>query len=226
MKNNSHNIVSEQMKLYYLETAKYYTLNPESMKEPDIPSNDNKIISKYLDNFGEGHLIDIGCGNGVWVPKYYRNIKNFSFLDSSKIVLELCKARVKKIGLIEKSLFINCDVNNYKFPKNYYDAAFVGFLISHFDKKAEYNFLIKMKETIKPNGRIAIVDSIFTREIYKARRVKRGIITRKINGKTYNIYKNYFIKDELETLLQQNGFVVENNYFGSKVVFVIARNLK
>ena len=60
----------------------------------------------------------------------------------------------------------------------------------------------------------------------KARGIKKGIITRKLNGKTYKIYKNYYEKNELENLLKENAFEVENNYFGSKVVFVIAKNIK
>ena len=222
--NNAH--ILKEMEDYYSETARWYKLNGATINEPDIPDIDNKYISSHLWEFGAGHLIDIACGSGIWLPKYYRNVREFTFLDRSRCILDLCKDRVEDMHLQNVSRFINCDIHEYEFMQDTYDSAFVGFLLSHLRADEEIKIFAKIKNSVKRNGKVVFIDSVLTPEILEKRRLKRGIIVRSANDKEYSIYKNYFEKNELERLLRANGFKIAQSYFGSKVTLVIGVNLK
>ena len=70
---------------YYDERAreydKIYIGEGPAIPEPDIYKNNVKKISDMASTFGKGHLTDIGCGTGFWLPYYGSNTSGYFFLD-------------------------------------------------------------------------------------------------------------------------------------------------
>jgi len=70
---------------YYDERAEEYD-EIYGGKGPAIPDsdaykNDVTKIKQMVSEFGRGHLIDIGCGTGFWLPYYAQNCSQITLIE-------------------------------------------------------------------------------------------------------------------------------------------------
>ncbi len=102
--------LKQEMMSYYDERAQEYD-EIYIGKGPAIPGsaaykNDVTKISEMISAFGRGHLIDIGCGTGFWLPHYARNCSRITLIEQSENMLSECRRRVDKFGLKGKCHFL------------------------------------------------------------------------------------------------------------------------
>jgi ubiquinone/menaquinone biosynthesis C-methylase UbiE len=137
-------------------------------------------------------------------------------------MLDECKHKVDKYGLRDKSCFIKSDILEYEFAKNEkYDCVLIGFLLSHFTRSQEETFFKKLKAVLNKGAEILIIDSTWTKVRAKNQN-KEDISERRLNdGRTFKIYKRYFDAGDLAALLDRNGFIVKNDFFGYSFTAVI-----
>ena len=79
-------IIREMMSYYDERAEEYdeiYLGKGHTTIDADVYRKDVAKVSKMVSKFGKGHLIDIACGAGFWLPNYARNCNQITFLDPS-----------------------------------------------------------------------------------------------------------------------------------------------
>ena len=209
---------------YYDERAQEYE-EIYSGKGPDIPDpalykNDVEKITRIVSALGNGHLIDIGCGTGFWLPFYGPNCSQITLIDQSEKMLSECRKTIDKWGLKDKCDFIKGSFLEVTLDDCLFDSALAGFLVSHFTLEGEQSFFAKLKKILKPEAKFIFIDSAWTtkRQPY---REKEGLLRRILNdGRTFTIYKRYFDKSDVEELFRKYRFKLDSLYVGN--VFLVA----
>jgi ubiquinone/menaquinone biosynthesis C-methylase UbiE len=220
-----NNIIREMMS-YYDERAdtydEIYLGRGHTTIDPDVYQKDVATVSTMVSDFGKGHLIDIACGAGFWLPYYAWNCSQITFLDQSEKMLSKCKERVETLGLTTLSNFVQGDFLDVKLELAQYDCALVGFFLSHLASEQEKAFFGRL-EILKPNPQLMVIDSAWNkrRQRYRA---KEGIQERVLNdGQVFKIYKRYFEEADVEGMFERYGFAVVSCYVGEALIAAVAK---
>lgn len=215
-----------EMLTYYEERASEYD-EVYLGKGPAMPGyarqyiNDVAHISRLVAGFGHGQLIDIACGPGFWAPHYARNAERITFLDQSEKVLAECRKRVAAVPLSAAPHFIRGNFFNTPLEPSAYDCALAGFLLSHLTRDEEERFFGRLKEILKPQAELMLIDSLWNEERRK-HRTKEGFEERTLNdGRRFKVYKRYLAEAELCEMLELWRFSIRQLYVGD--VFIAAR---
>jgi len=219
----------KEMMVYYNERAKEYDEvyigKGPAIPYPDACRNDVSKIKKMVSSFGKGHLIDIGCGTGFWLPYYSQNCSKITLIDQSEEMILECKERVDKLRLKNRCDFVQGDFFEVEFENCLFESVVTGFFISHITSELEQVFFAKLNKILKPNAQLMIIDSAWSskREQY---RKKEGIQKRVLNnGRIFTIYKRYFNGSDIEEILERHRFKLKSSYIGD-VFLVIIGNKK
>lgn len=113
VKGAKHESVEKSMLEYYDARAEEYDDifsggGPASCK-PHVYRKDITALFELLSGFGEGKVIDIGCGTGYWLKGYYQRCREFTFLDAEPNMLRKCRERVQHYQLMNCAEFIRED---------------------------------------------------------------------------------------------------------------------
>jgi len=218
-------IIREMMSYYDERAEEYdeiYLGKGHTTIDPDVYRKDVAKVSEMVSRFGKGHLIDIGCGAGFWLPSYARNCNQITFLDQSERMLSKCKDRVEQLGLANTSRFIQGDFLDVNLETLKYDCALVGFLLSHLTFQQEEVFFGKLEEILETNPQLMFIDSVWNarRQQY---REKEGIQERVLSdGRIFRIYKRYFERPDVEEMFKRYDFRIESCYAGDALIAAIA----
>ncbi|MDH4137609.1 MAG: class I SAM-dependent methyltransferase [Anaerolineae bacterium] len=215
-----------EMMVYYDERAEEYDQiywgKGHATIDPDAYKKDVAKASEMVSRFGKGHLIDIACGTGFWLPSYARNCHQITFLDQSERMLSICRDRVKELGLTHAARFIQGDFLDASLGTSEYDCALVGFLLSHLTFQQEKVFFERLEGILKANPQLMLIDSVWN-ERRQQYREKEGIQERVLSdGRLFRIYKRYFEKPDIEEMLERYDFRMESCYVGDALIAAIA----
>jgi len=183
-------------------------------------------ISRMAAGFGSGHLIDIACGTGFWAPHYARNCAWITFLDQSERMLSECRKRVQESGIETTVRFIRGNIFDEEMEASVFDCALIGFLLSHLSAEREGALFKKLKEILKPDARLMVIESVWS-EKRKGYRQKTGIENRVLNdGRSFRVYKKYFEQTEVEEMLESHLFAIESIYVGEMLIAAVAERTR
>jgi ubiquinone/menaquinone biosynthesis C-methylase UbiE len=218
-------IIREMMSYYDERAEEYdeiYLGKGHSTIDADVYRKDVAKVSELVSRFGKGHLIDIACGAGFWLPNYARNCNQITFLDQSARMLSKCKDRVEELGLADISSFIQGDFLDVNLEASKYDCALVGFLLSHLTLDQEKTFFRKLEGILKTNPRLMFIDSAWNKRRQRYRE-KEAVQERVLNeGRIFRVYKRYFDKSDVEEMFKRYKFEVVSYYIGEALIAAIA----
>ena len=219
------NIILEMMSYYDERAEEYdeiYLGKSHTTIDADVYRKDVAKISEMVSRFGKGHLIDIACGAGFWLPNYARNCNQITFLDQSARMLSKCKNRVEELGLADISSFIQGDFLDIKLEASKYDCALVGFLLSHLTLEQEKTFFKKLEENLKANPQLMFIESAWNKRRQRYQE-KEGVQERVLNNdRIFRVYKRYFDKPAVEEMFEWYKFEVISYYTGEAIIAAIA----
>ncbi|HIB32425.1 MAG TPA: class I SAM-dependent methyltransferase [Candidatus Marinimicrobia bacterium] len=204
---------------YYTHRAaefdeKYKGRGPASILDPQAYQDEVKILSDIVRATCSGNLLDMACGTAFWLPHYAGNCSHITLFDQSEGMLSHARDRAVSLGIIEQTAMISGDALSYQFSENTFDMVLVAFLISHFTDDQEARFFRMLKSIIKPNGKVLVLDSVWSDARGQARK-KEGIQSRSIgDGREFQVYKKYFTEQDLSLFIKKHGIGLSVGYFG------------
>ena len=220
-------IIREMMSYYDERAEEYdeiYLGKSHTTIDADVYRKDVAKVSEMVSRFGKGHLIDIACGAGFWLPNYARNCNQITFLDQSARMLSKCKDRVEELGLADISSFIQGDFLDIKLEASQYDCALVGFLLGHLTLEQEKAFFRKLGENLKANPQLMFIESAWNKRRQRYQE-KEGVQERVLNnGRIFRVYKRYFDKPAVEEMFEWYKFEVISYYTGEAIIAAIAES--
>jgi ubiquinone/menaquinone biosynthesis C-methylase UbiE len=220
--------LQREMLVYYDERAEEYDdvyrgAGPAIQRYADQYRRNTTEVCEIVAGFGYGHLIDIACGTGFWAPHYARNCERFTFVDQSEGMLAECKRRIKGLGLMDVSRFLQGNIFDVARESAPYDCAMAGFLLSHFTSEQEDAFFQKLKAVLKPSAQVMIVDSYWSARRQAEGRKKEGEQERTLNdGRAFKIYKKYFDESDIERMLARHQFTCKSLHIGDTFIAAAA----
>jgi len=218
--------LNKEMMSYYDTRAPEYDeiyigKGPASIPDPDLYRKETEIISKVVQGYGQGHLIDIGCGSGYWLSHYGNNPLRIALLDHSEKMLSQCRKRVRSLRLEDRCYFIQGDFFEATLDENSFDSALIGFFISHLSLNLQRTFFSKLKRILKDNGQLMIIDSAWSSQRMRTRK-KEGMQKRTLNdGRAYALYKRYFDKSDIESMFKRYRLRLKSCWTGD--AFLVAQ---
>ena len=222
-------IIREMMSYYDERAEEYdeiYLGKSHTTINADVYRKDVANVSEMVSRFGKGHLIDIACGAGFWLPNYARNCNQITFLDQSARMLSKCKDRVEELGLADISSFIQGDFLDIKLEASKYDCALVGFLLSHITLEQEKTFFRKLEENLKAKPQLMFIESAWNKRRQRYQE-KEGVQERVLNNdRIFRVYKRYFDKPAVEEMFEWYKFEVISYYTGEAIIAAIAEGCR
>lgn len=178
--------LSEKSKNYYEENDIYEIFSiaedyPNKIYECLVPQIKNKIV------------LDLGCGTGKFMQKFYDKATKYYGLDLSDQQLNIAKRKVDS-NSVE---FICCSAENIPLPDNSVDiiiATWVLGTILELDRRNKV--LAEMRRVLKGNGSIYLVENDTGGEFEKIR----------------NRYPNIQRTKEYNDWIEGNGFSCYNKF--------------
>ena len=117
---------------------------------------------------------------------------------------------------------IRADLFELPLGSSVYDGAIVGFLLSHLTTEEIDAFFDRLKTILKLVAELAIFDSVWS-PVRSPHREKQGFEERFLNdGRSFQVYKNYFERTEFEDIFEKQGFKIRSSYTGKVFIAAIA----
>lgn len=175
----------------------------------------------------DDHVLDIGCGNGRFYPLIKERHAKYTGIDySAKLILNAKR-------LYPDADFLVSDGKTIPFPDHSFDIVYSFAVLHHLPSEAlRAKFIQEIERVLHPDGILVLTVWNLWRAKYFGRLFKTAF--EKILGKnTLDIgdvmltfgkekhprYLHAFTENELRTLLEENGFVLQG-------IDIIARNSK
>ncbi len=219
----------QELMRYYDERApeydEVYLGKSPGIPEPEFYKQDVEEISEICTRFGRGHLVDIACGTGFWLPYYINNCTSVTLVDQSRQMLVECQKRINGLDRHANVRFMKGNFFRLRFFLETFDVALIAFFISHLTEEMVEVFFSKIKRLLKPGAEILWIDGAWSAK--RARyREKEGIQRRELNnGQEFNIFKKYYDEDDIKMLLKKHLFGLHSVYIGD-VFFAVRAVLK
>ncbi len=185
------------MNEYYNERAEefdeIYTLGkpPGTVTDPELYKEEARSLGNLVREHCRGSILDIPCGTGYWLQFYAADCSAISLVDQSENMLREGREKAQEHGVESITTFMKSDALEVKFEDRSFDSVLVGFFLSHVSDSQIDLFFNRLRNALKPGGRVLILDSNWTR--HRGSRPKEGTTVRTLNdGRQYEIYKRYF----------------------------------
>jgi ubiquinone/menaquinone biosynthesis C-methylase UbiE len=169
-----------------------------------------------------GNVLEIAAGTGIWTEAVIKTANALTALDSSKEMLEKCKAR---LGKNPKIRYVVTDFFDWA-PDQAYDAVTFSFMISHVPASKLQKFVRKISRCLRHGGRIFFVDQQ-TQAIKNEDLVQPGgeVAWRTLeNGKRFKVIKHFYTQDEIRESFRAHGINVKIN--NTPTHFFLVRGVK
>jgi len=195
---------------YYRARAPEY----EQIYYRDVPERRREIENhcKYLERIAKDKIVlDLACGTGYWT-RIAANSAN-QVIGGDLAVEMIHQARQK--NYCASTNFVACDLYHLPFQSKSFDLVILGFWLSHEPRQNFSRLFEIISDPLNKNGQIWMIDNNLPAEGAQIDSVRidedgNNFKLRKLaDGTEYVILKNYFTKQELETILA-NRFQITN----------------
>jgi ubiquinone/menaquinone biosynthesis C-methylase UbiE len=152
-----------------------------------------------------GDVLELACGTGLWTQHLVRHHSSVVAVDASPEAIAINRRRVQSDAVA----YVVADLFTWQ-PEARFDAAFFGFWLSHVPLNEFERFWAKVAASLKPKGRVFLVDSLFEQASTARDHApldQSGLVQRRLNdGREYTIVKVFYEPASLERRLSSLGW--------------------
>lgn len=178
-------------------------------------SYDGFEIDKFLTKIREnGSILDIGCGTGEFLKVGDKYHFKMTGIDISEIMVEFAKEQVPNANVLKMGVYHLEDLEEQ------YDGIQSSYVFVHVPREKIENETRQISQRLNSNG---IFYGVFTSEL--------GGVQQEFLEGDINYYPASYTNDEIQDILERNGFEILNISNGkvvndAKVGVVIARKVE
>ena len=172
----------------------YDDIAREYAEEFFFDTSDNQYIDYFLQSLEGTKILDVGCGNGKDCKYILQKGFDINGIDLSKGMLEIAKERVPE------GKFEVMDIANITYPDNSYDGIISNCSLFHVPAEELPKTVESFARILKPNGKLLLILQEGLGETMIEEPYRKGV----------HIYMNYFSLDQIQNLLREYGFEVNN----------------
>ena len=157
----------------------------------------------------QGNVLEIASGTGVWTEAVAKTAGSLTALDSSKEMLEKCKAR---LGTNPKLRYVVADFYEWS-PDREYDAITFSFWISHVPASKLDEAVAKMSVCLRSRGKMFFVDQQ-VQAIRNERLDQPGgeVVWRTLgDGRRFRVFKHFYTSEEIRASFLAHGIHIKIN---------------
>lgn len=204
----------EEMKTYYRERANeydewFYHRGPYdrgSEVNAGWFAEANEVFAALADFQLTGEVIELAPGTGIWTERLVRTASTVTAVDASSEMIEINRVKVSSSSVT----YVQADLFSWQ-PERVYDAVLFCFWISHVPLERLDSFLGSVAAMLRPGGKVFFVDDQRTPlvsaahprpPIQESQLIKRVLI----DGRTFEIIKNYYDPIDLAARCMRAGF--------------------
>ncbi|HXW79103.1 MAG TPA: class I SAM-dependent methyltransferase [Acidimicrobiales bacterium] len=212
---DDHELLAEQRAFYSARAPEYdewwqrrgrYDKGADLAREWDLQVAQ---VAYALDLFGVfGDVLELAGGTGWWTQRLARGAAHLTVVDASPETLQLNRDRVARADVE----YVVADLFSWR-PTRTYDLVFFSFWLSHVPRTRFRAFWSLVGSCLVPGGRAFFVDSrndpaptSEVRDPYVTRYGQDLHLRRLYDGSEYRVVKVMYEPDELESLLQEQGW--------------------
>jgi ubiquinone/menaquinone biosynthesis C-methylase UbiE len=133
-------------------------------------------------------------------------------------MLAECRRKVTTLGAQLPCGLVQADVFRCPFVAHVFDAALVGFLVSHFPEEEEPSFFDAVRRLLRPGGRFLILDSAWTATRAKFNRKVERQERRLNDGTRFQIPKRYIDHTDIDRWAARTRSVIDVEYLGEAFI--------
>lgn len=154
------------------------------------------LVDAFTDNLPNGFIpnsvLDLGCGNGNVTSQVLPLFPdaNFTLLDASWEMINLCKERFKSYHMD----YVESYFKDYDFKNEQFDLVIAGFSLHHCNSKEKQSLFHKIYKALKPGGLFACSDLMINKD-----KPEHVILLKQ--WKTF-VYKNFRDDEKWEWLME------------------------
>lgn len=190
-------------KYYSLRSGEYDLLYEKVDRQEDLAGMRELLISVL-----EGkNVLEVACGTGYWTEVLADHVETLHAIDTSMEMIEVARKRVSRKGNITFSLH---DAYSLEDLEGDFDAAFCGYWISHVHRDRMKPFIDSLNARLERGSVVALLDNrLVGRSVTPISRTDaRGNtfqLRKLLDGREFEIVKNFLTRDELESLISDTG---------------------
>lgn len=160
-----------------------------------------KEINEFASSFDkEDKILDLGCGSGYITNYLVEKGLNATGIDFSSEMIKIAKKKYPKLNFLLDD-FLNIEKH---FDENSIDGLIAIYSLYFIPKEQFEEMLKSLSKVLKNGGLFLFVTQIGTGEDY----ITTPLMTE--NDIKEELYVNYYMKDELEEVLNRNNFNVQS----------------
>lgn len=156
-----------------------------------------------------GHVLELACGTGNWTLPLSRKAQRVTAVDGSAEMIAINQAVVRS----ERVRYVQADLFAWE-PDQAYDAAVMGFWLSHVPPERLDSFLATVCRALRPGGKLFFADSrrdpLITSADQPLPEAEQPWLARRLNdGREFRIVKVFYHAQELAARFEAHGLRVE-----------------
>jgi ubiquinone/menaquinone biosynthesis C-methylase UbiE len=214
---------------YYDERASEYEeayvlgTGTASIPDPDVFRREVSLLTRMVEHFARGQLVDLACGTGYWLPHYVAGCSSITLIDQAPRMLQECRKKIASLDALDRVTIVQDDVLEHSFRPRAFDSALVGFLISHLTDEEERQLFERLKTILDADGRFLILDSAWSPERARFNRKTERQERRLNDGSRFEVYKRYIDRQDVVEWERKYGVATSIEHFGTAFIAVSGR---
>jgi len=192
-----HDSLAAEQDAYYSAVAEQFETEWYGAREADEGhAEDLREITRAVDDFARGELLEIGSGSGHWTMRCVAAGARVTAIEPSETMRSVTRRRLTSAGRTARLMFARSEsipLEDHKF-----DRCLMAFVLSHLDAITRDATWREIKRVLRPGGEILVMD-----DLREAGDEAVVVVRRVINGTPFRVLKVLYRPKEVADMLER-----------------------